>query len=889
MSRPTTPGGFNLRRTPLPMASGGRASGESSRASTPLAAPNRVISLEEWESRAPLSDDQVQSIASVKERFGERPIPEKFFTESSSAVAGSSRPETPTRNKHLGNVHSRSGSANAVPSLPSSPGPGPSGLGRADPLHPSSIITPQQFHEHFAALTLSAEHEQDSLYREHLTEISGLRDKCDGLIQLLEDGEGEVGDMLKALEYVEERSESLRGACEDLLEEQTHLLTHTSQLAHRLSYFTFLETAQRMLNNPGNDLVLSPDFLPMVSRLDECISYLGEHRDFKDAELYLIRYQQCMTRSMQLIRLHFVGTIKALGMDIGRRLLDKGLSETTTRGLLYTRFTSLSASLRPLLSELEQRVTTNKDDLPQILADCHAAFVTTRQALMSPRVAEEIAQLDPARSELVDLTRSGCYYLKQTCLDEFTLFKQFFLSGEAQLYGYLESLCDHLYDHIRPRILHEPSLTVLQEVCTVLQGLMVPDFSDDEDPDEAIVLSPDSGPFESSPLADREDYFGPYSPSATIRSLHRNSSLSLVAKNTPTLPKKRRKPLARLHTEYLLKMVLQDAQARLVFRAQALIQADVQYYSPKPADLDYPDKLKSTAPGPLVRREVAISLDVEDDDEPAFLSLPPPDSQETWYPTLRVTLWVLSCLYTYIDGTVFADLAQEAVGTCRKSLSTASDQIGAKKDHAVDGKLFLVRHLLILKEMTAGLDLGRASKQYEWAGVTDFLRALLENATSFLGYGRSQPARGEFAPDAKVDLDRELKRACEDLISQCTTAATAPLRAFLDRCNAYAAAKGGNSADLAKQDWATPRAVTEVHDEFRKTAEQELARWRSELMLYLQDEETVRVLIPPAQGSIVDVYRQFHDLIRSEYDFGTAAALSTPSAIANQLEGALRA
>lgn len=154
-----------------------------------------------------------------------------------------------------------------------------------------------------------------------------------------------------------------------------------------------------------------------------------------------------MTRSMQLIRLHFVGTIKALGMDIGRRLLDKvgfgiviqpadntqGLSETTTRGLLYTRFTSLSASLRPLLSELEQRVTTNKDDLPQILADCHAAFVTTRQALMSPRVAEEIAQLDPARSELVDLTRSGCYYLKQTCLDEFTLFKQFFLSGEAQL------------------------------------------------------------------------------------------------------------------------------------------------------------------------------------------------------------------------------------------------------------------------------------------------------------------------------------------------------------------------------------------------------------------------------------------------------------------------
>jgi hypothetical protein len=81
-------------------------------------------------------------------------------------------------------------------------------------------VTPQQFHDHFTALTLSTEHEQDSLYRDHLTEIVGLREKCDGLIGLLTEGEEEVKEMLGCLEYVEERSESLRGACEDLLEEQ---------------------------------------------------------------------------------------------------------------------------------------------------------------------------------------------------------------------------------------------------------------------------------------------------------------------------------------------------------------------------------------------------------------------------------------------------------------------------------------------------------------------------------------------------------------------------------------------------------------------------------------------------------------------------------------------
>jgi hypothetical protein len=39
----------------------------------------------------------------------------------------------------------------------------------------------------------------------------------------------------------------------------------------------------------------------------------------------------------------------------------------------------------------------------------------------------------------------------------------------------------------------------------------------------------------------------------------------------------------------------------------------------------------------------------DEDDDAILLSLPSPEAQESWYPTLRVTLWVLSCLYTYVD------------------------------------------------------------------------------------------------------------------------------------------------------------------------------------------------------------------------------------------------
>jgi hypothetical protein len=51
----------------------------------------------------------------------------------------------------------------------------------------------------------------------------------------------------------------------------------------------------------------------------------------------------------------------------------------------------------------------------------------------------------------------------------------------------------------------------------------------------------------------------------------------------------------------------------------------------------------------LVAKSTSTAVDGDDEDDAVLLSLPPPEAQESWYPTLRVTLWVLSCLYTYVD------------------------------------------------------------------------------------------------------------------------------------------------------------------------------------------------------------------------------------------------
>ena len=313
--------------------------------------------------------------------------------------------------------------------------------------------------------------------------------------------------------------------------------------------------------------------------------------------------------------------------------------------------------------------------------------------------------------------------------------------------GFLEGLCDYLYDHLRPRILHEPSLEVLCGVCTVIQALMVQDISDLAEDDTALSLESTPG---FSPYAHGgDDYFSSTPKKQT--SVSQQYSGSLITRRE-SIRKKTRKPLGRLHTEVLLRMVLQDAQTRLVFRAQALIRADVEYYAPREGDLDYPERIASGARSPLssllsssafvgsrgykiIQNQTSVSLDIEDDEEPTSLPLPSPKEQESWFPTLRVTLWVLSCLYTYVDvgclarsrylhcscapqAVVFEDLAQEAVVTCRRSLTSASDILAVKKDKSMDARLFLVRHLLILKEMTAGLELGRRDRRRDWQGIT---------------------------------------------------------------------------------------------------------------------------------------------------------------------------
>ncbi|KAH9993581.1 Sec34-like family-domain-containing protein [Russula vinacea] len=435
--------------------------------------PKSTLTIEEWEAKAPLGDAETKSVAVLKAANERRPdlqpLTVKYSQENLATV---SRPSTP-------NNASNSDQARVLPLQVRAHQQQPLRM----PSSKAAVQTPEQFYDWFALIDRSVAHSQEAHFRQHLSRVSEHLDMCDKLVGRIDQVDAEVASMLEKWRSVEEGGKSLQDASQKLLDERDQLVELQEAIGTSLEYFQELEHATRLLNHPGESLVLQTDFLYMVERVDICIEFLKSHRNYKEAEVYLMRFQQCMTRAMTLIKMYFVGSLRALTQDVSRRLFEQEVSDTAQMHLLYTRFVTVAGQLAPLLAEFERRARAHPDELGALLSECHAAYFGARKSLLVVRLTEQIRGLDPTRTELVELTRAGCSYLKQLCTEEFDLYRAFFSSGKEELYQYLETLCDYLYDDLRPRILHEPRLTVLCEVCTVLQALMVLDQPLDDETD----------------------------------------------------------------------------------------------------------------------------------------------------------------------------------------------------------------------------------------------------------------------------------------------------------------------------------------------------------------------------------------------------------------------
>lgn len=213
---------------------------------------------------------------------------------------------------------------------------------------------------------------------------------------------------------------------------------------------------------------------------------------------------------------------------------------------------------------------------------------------------------------------------------------------------------------------------------------------------------------------------------------------------------------------------------------------------------------------------------------------------------------------------------------------------------------------------------------------TDALSNLLRNTSNLFNpnalfqiASRGLPSFKETIRDSKRELDGTLKLICEDLITHSSLYISAPIRSYLTRCQAYlsSAANTGN-ADLTSQPWASEEEVLKLHDAFMAGSvaaptlspegqgrgeggsapsvpstsnrdgggglEEGMREVLEKMNLYLDDEKTVNVLLPPIQAEVLEHYTTFYHFVKSEYDFASATAvanaITSPSRVRNRLK-----
>lgn len=676
-------------------------------------------------------------------------------------------------------------------------------------------------------------YEQLVLSNSHLENLLSSTKKTLGLLSTLSG----------SFKSVETQTNAFRQQCESLVVEQRRLETLADAIEENARYYTYLEPMTRRLNAPGAaNLVKGKDFHEMLSNLDNCLAYMEAHPKHKESATYRSRYRLLLTRALTLIRHHFTKSLGDIAADISKRIQSGHLKDSTHSALLYAKFRVPAPELKALGVEIQKRAVPTPDDVdagrePEYLSlmrELYQSYSTTRGRLILPLVSKKMAELAtmPQQSDVLAFSKASIGFMRGICLDEYDLWYEWFETDGA-LYEFLESLMDPMYDYLRPRTIHETKLEKLCELCAMIQGRYMDADSDDEDDDdvESDVSSPVAN---GRPLGRKLDF----------------SSLAQPA--------------------------LEDAQTRLVFLAMSVLRDGIENYKPKPEDLDWPKQASvgttnGTTKGPVLsgKRNVSIpttpaakatgGTEEDDEDGDGLFGKQLGSSENTarhrWYPTLGKAIWLLRRIYRLVNSTVFDDLAHRIVHSTIYSLMTASQQVGSKKT-SQDGQLFLITHLLHLKQQIVAFDIEfiPPEVEFDFSSMTNTFyelrdRGSLWNPVSWVRLvsgtvgGGLLPKVVENMLDAKAELDGRLRTVINDFVNGYASHITAPIEP-----STVSEAKAKEAFDALK-------AVRTV----RGLAEKDVPAIRAKLLEFVDDTRTRETLVAAVRDQVVMSYEEFFD------------------------------
>ncbi|WCJ42882.1 Conserved oligomeric Golgi complex subunit 3 [Euphorbia peplus] len=731
-----------------------------------------------WEQNAPLSEQQQSAILSLSHAVADRPYPLNLVTAQDDL----------STQHHISTKDTSFQLSQPIQSV---------------------LVNTNQFYNWFTDLESAMKSETEEKYQHYVNTLTDRIHTCDDILLQVDQTLDLFNQLQLQHQAVATKTKTLHDACDRLLVEKQRLIEFAEALRSKLRYFDELENIATSFHSAKVN-VGSENFLPLLKRLDECISYVESNPQYLESSVYLLKFRQLQSRALGMIRSHVISVLKGASSQVQGAMRSSGgnnafVSEGVEASVIYVKFKAAANELKPILEEIESR--SSRKEYAQVLADCHKLYCEQRLSLLKGIVLQRISEF-AKKEALPSLTRSGCAYLIQVCQLEHQLFDHFFPSSEdiSGLAPLIDPLSTYLYDTLRPKLIHETNIDLLCELVDILK---------------VEVLGEQLS--------------------------RRSESLAGIR---PTLER-----------------ILADIHERLTFRARTHIHDEIASFIPSDEDLDYPAKLERS----IETKSESTSIEET------------PEVFKTWYPPLEKTLSCLSKLYRCLEASVFNGLAQEAVEVCSLSIQKASKLV-TKRTSVMDGQLFLIKHLLILREQIAPFDIefSVTYKELDFSHLLEHLRRILRGQTSLFDWSRSTSLARTLSPrvlesqvDAKKDLEKNLKATCEEFIMSVTKLVVDPMLSFVTKVTAVRVALSSSTQNqkaesimakpLKDQAFATPDKVAELVQKVNTAIQQELPIVMAKMKLYLQNPSTRTILFKPIKTNIVEAHIQVHSLVKGEY------------------------
>ena len=139
------------------------------------------------------------------------------------------------------------------------------------------INSQQQFLAWFQDIQEEIENGQDDVFKSHLAKLDLERNRMQNLLDKMVKSAKLIDELQSNFQFVNSKTEGLQNACEQLLNEQKHLVGVMEDISQKMLYFEELEPISQALNQPGDVLLKDPRFLQMLQKLDQCLSFIFEH------------------------------------------------------------------------------------------------------------------------------------------------------------------------------------------------------------------------------------------------------------------------------------------------------------------------------------------------------------------------------------------------------------------------------------------------------------------------------------------------------------------------------------------------------------------------------------------------------------------------------------